>query len=207
VFDVQRRKCGNPARAVYDAGLPAELAYSFDYAAYEEYTAFVVLLRHGVDFKVFGTLTQEIVVVVDEIYLHTRGLQSRYLDDEWVVVVVNNYVDSRKADYLVELVAAFINASVARHECSDFQPLFMHWGTIWPSVDITSDLRYGVISWEIYSTFFKLIKMRILILSAKLRIYFRIQTIKSGRNVFFIFFCVKSTELYYLCTINNVMAF
>ena len=50
----------------------------------------------------------------------------RDLDDELVVVVVDNEVHTRQADHFVELVPAFVDAAVTRHERAYFIPTLLH---------------------------------------------------------------------------------
>ena len=105
---------------------PAQFLDRLQHAAGEKDGPFVVV---G-EFRTFAVgqhgLAREIVVVVDEIDLHARRGDRGDLDDELVVVVVDDEVHARKTYYLVELVPAFVDTAVARHEGTDFVPTLLH---------------------------------------------------------------------------------
>lgn len=90
-FDVDRGERGHPTVTVDDVGRPPQLLDGLQYASYEEYrTVFIV-----VEFSVFVGYCEfplEEIVVVDEIYLHPRGLNGRHFDDQRVVRVINDDV-------------------------------------------------------------------------------------------------------------------
>lgn len=60
---------------MYDVSSPAELADGLDSAADEEYCTFVVNVGPVDCFVLGGVMTIEEVVVVDEVYLQTSGLE------------------------------------------------------------------------------------------------------------------------------------
>ena len=66
----------------------------------------------------------EVVIVVNEIYLHARGLQGRHFDDELMVGIVDDDIHAGEADYFVELVAPFVDISVFGHERAHFVAFF-----------------------------------------------------------------------------------
>lgn len=76
----------------------------------------------------------EVVIVVDEIDLHSGGLDGCHFDDERVVCFIDNDVHSRKSDDLVQLVSSFVDHSPAGHESSDFLPAFLEHGGKFASV-------------------------------------------------------------------------
>ena len=94
--------------AVYDFRAPTQFLYCLKNAACKEDGALVVVAV-VVAIGVAGHLTiVEIVVVVNEIDLHSGRLQRCHLDDERVVCVIDDKVHARQAYYLVQLVASLV---------------------------------------------------------------------------------------------------
>ena len=71
-------------------------------------------------------LSLEEVFIVDEIYLHAGCLNGRYLNDQRVIGIINDEIHTRKPDYFVQLVAAFINATELGHESPNFTTAFLY---------------------------------------------------------------------------------
>ena len=75
---------------MHESGVPAQFLHSLHHTAYEEHRALVVVLGREAYFKVGGCLcAQEVVFVVDEVYLHACGQECGNLDYEWMVGIVN----------------------------------------------------------------------------------------------------------------------
>ncbi len=111
------------------AGIPAEFADGLNDAPGEENGAFVVF--GGVVFYfelgIYGCgRVVEVVVVVNKVDLHSRRLQSGYLDDKRMVGVVDDYVHAGETDYFVELVSALVDTAVFRHESTHLDTSFLH---------------------------------------------------------------------------------
>ena len=70
-LDVQRHDAGKPAVAVNDVRLPSEFFDGFKYAAAKEHSAFVVVWVVGAVFFLQTCFAFEVVVVVDEVDLHS----------------------------------------------------------------------------------------------------------------------------------------
>ena len=105
---------------------PTELLHSFESATHEEDAALIVVRWRSHGFKLLGDILGEVVLIVDKIHLHTNRLQSGYLDNKWVVGIVDSDVHTRKANHFVELIAAFVNETVFRHESAHLQTALLH---------------------------------------------------------------------------------
>mgnify|MGYP003489659318 CR=1 FL=1 len=68
----------------------------------------------------------EVVIVVDEVNLHACGLYACHLDDERMVRIVDDDVQSRETDDLMQLVTAFVNVSPTGHKGTDFKSVFLY---------------------------------------------------------------------------------
>ena len=80
--------------AVNDVGSPAQFLYRFEYAACIEDCAFGVVCILITVFIVKHLPLVEVVVVVDEVYLHACGLNACHFDDERMVRIVDDDVQS-----------------------------------------------------------------------------------------------------------------
>ena len=79
----------------------------------------------------------EIVLIVDEIDLHSCCRNRRDLDHERSVDIVDDYVHSGKSDDFVELILALVDTAVSRHEGSDLLFPFLN-----SLRKVSSDLGY-----------------------------------------------------------------
>ena len=68
----------------------------------------------------------EIVIVVNEIYLHACGLQGGNLYNKRMVSIINDYIHSTEADNFVELIAPLVNTTVFRHKGAHFITFFLN---------------------------------------------------------------------------------
>lgn len=109
-----------------DVGSPAQFLDRFEYAARIEDGAFGVVGVFDAVFVVQHHAFVEVVVIVDKIHLHARGLYAGHLDDQWVVRVVDDDVQSRESDDFVQLVAAFVDISPPWHKSTDFVAFFLY---------------------------------------------------------------------------------
>ncbi len=76
-------------------GIPTQFLYGFDHASYVEHDALVVVLGSQPYFKVLGRLSaQEVILVVDEVDLHSGRLKRGDFYDEGMVGIVDDYVHS-----------------------------------------------------------------------------------------------------------------
>ena len=108
-----------------DVGGPAEFLYRFQHALCEENGALVIVAEKAAfGIGIYGS-SPEIVFVVNEIYLYAGCRNGCDLNYQRAVHVSDNYVDAGKADDLVELVLALIDAAVLGHEGADFLLAFL----------------------------------------------------------------------------------
>ena len=105
---------------MYDVRSPPELLDRLEDAPGEEHGPFGIVLEEDSVVIPVNLLSLEIVLVVNEIHLHSCGRDGSDLDHERSVHVVDDNVHSRKPYDLVELVLPFVYASVAGHERPDF---------------------------------------------------------------------------------------
>ena len=126
MLQIEGSESCNPTCTMYYRRLPAEFADSLNHTSDKEYCAFVVDfgLFHG--FNLAGRVTQEVVIVIDEIYLKPGGLQGGHLNYKWMVGVVDYDVHTRQTDDFMELVAAFVDSTVTWHECAHFGAAFLY---------------------------------------------------------------------------------
>ena len=102
-----------------DVGGPAEFLYRFQHALCEENGALVIVAEKAAfGIGIYGS-SPEIVFVVNEIYLYAGCRNGCDLNYQRAVHVSDNYVDAGKADDLVELVLALIDAAETGHEGAD----------------------------------------------------------------------------------------
>ena len=99
-----------------DIRCPAKLLHCFENASCEEDRSFAIVLEEFAVVVAVNALAMEIVLVVDEIYLHSRCRYRCDLDHERSVHFVDHDVHAGKSDHLVELILSFVDASVAWHE-------------------------------------------------------------------------------------------
>ena len=78
--------------AVDDVWCPLEFLYCLEYSAGIEDGSFAVVFVFFAFFVGYDASLVEVVIVVDEVYLHACRGQRCYLDDEWVVGVIDDEV-------------------------------------------------------------------------------------------------------------------
>ena len=105
-----------PSLAMDYIRCPSELLDSLKYSSCEEDGPLAVVCKELSVFVAVDALAVEVILVVDEIYLHPCGRDGRDLDYQRTVDIVYDYVHSGEADNLMKLVLPFVDASVARHE-------------------------------------------------------------------------------------------
>ena len=104
-------------------------------ASDEEDTAIRIVTRRSLRGRAEEALASEEIRIIDEVDLYACGGDRGDLDDERVVVVVDDNVDTRQTDHLVKLVAPLIDQAVAWHEDTYVisRILYMLW-------EVTSDM-------------------------------------------------------------------
>ena len=116
----QRHEGGNPAVAMDDVGVPAELPDGLDDALRVENRAGVVVgIEVAIRVVILG-LSFEEVLTIDEINLHSDVLQGGHFDDQRVVGVLDDDVLPGEPDDLVQHVLVVVHTAEFRHERADF---------------------------------------------------------------------------------------
>ena len=97
-------------------GTPAQFLHRLEHTARVENGALhvvriflIILIKHHL------TLV-EVVIVVNEIHLHTGRLNRSHLDNQWMVRIINDNIHTRQTNHLVQLVAALVDISPAGHK-------------------------------------------------------------------------------------------
>ena len=105
---------------------PTQFLYRFKHTAGVENSAFNIV-------NIFFTLFinkhcafVEIVIIVNEIYLHASSLNACHLDDEWVVCIINNNIHSRQTNNFVQLIASLVNDTPSWHKCANLVAIFLN---------------------------------------------------------------------------------
>ena len=119
---------------------PSEFLYCLKHAASEEYSSLSVILEEFPIFIAVHALAVEVVLVVDEIHLHSCSRNGSYLDYKWPVYVIDDDVHTRKSYDLMQLVLPFVNASIARHEGSYLLLPFLN--ALWKVSSNVRDVRF-----------------------------------------------------------------
>jgi hypothetical protein len=107
-------------------GHPAEFADGLDDAAGVELAALDVVgkfLTVGVGVE---EAAREVVVVVNEVDLHTCCLNGSHLDDERMVRVIDDQIHARETDDLMQLVATFVDHTESGHEGTNLVTGFLY---------------------------------------------------------------------------------
>ena len=126
---------------MYYLGTPAQFLYGLKDTACKENGALVVVaVVIAVGIACHETVV-EIVVVVNEVYLHAGCLQRCHLDDQRVVSVVNDEVHARQTDNFVQLVTSFIY--VAPFGCEDSDLLAKVLCCLWQVEAYACHRRFG----------------------------------------------------------------
>ena len=116
----ERHQGGNPAVAVDDVGIPAQLPDGLDDTfGIEDRPRVVVGVERPFGIVVLGFPFEE-VLAVDEVNLHADILKGGDLDDQRVVSVLNDDVLTGKPDDLVQHVLVVVHAAEFRHERANF---------------------------------------------------------------------------------------
>ncbi|OAV67734.1 hypothetical protein Barb6XT_01346 [Bacteroidales bacterium Barb6XT] len=109
-----------------DVRYPAQFFDGFQYTSHKEDAAFIivnvllpVLARHNVS-------AVEEVFIVDEVNLHTGGLDGSHLNNKRMVGVVHNEVHAGEPDHFVQLVAPLVDDSILGHKRPDFPAVFQN---------------------------------------------------------------------------------
>ena len=111
---------------VNDIRTPAKFFHCFQYTAcIENGTAIVIIIFYTIFIRCLHTIL-EIIIVIDEIYLHACGLDRSNFYNQGVVSIVDNQVHTREADHFVQLISALIDISPFRHKGSDFTAFFLY---------------------------------------------------------------------------------
>ena len=112
--------------AVDDVGTPTQFLHRFQYAAgIEDGTGIIVFILFTI-FVCYLQAVLKVVIVVDEVYLHTCRLDRGNLDDERVIGIVNDEVHAGESYHLMQLVSAFVDISPFGHKRSDFSAFFLN---------------------------------------------------------------------------------
>ena len=135
-FEIQRNQVADPTLTMDDIGRPTQFLDRLQHAAGKENRTLGVV---GEGFSLgIGqrSLAVEVVLVGDEIHLHTGGGQRRYLDNQGPVHIADDEVHTRQADDFVQLMLALVDTSEAGHKRADFFLKFLY-----PLRQVSSDMR------------------------------------------------------------------
>lgn len=120
LLTVEGNQRSHPAVAMDDIRRPAQFAHRLQNSAGEEDGALVVVRDQFVLGIKPSHFLLEVVLVVDEVYLHPCRRDGGDLDDQGVISVVDVEVHAAKTDDLMKLVTALVDDAKARHEYADF---------------------------------------------------------------------------------------
>ena len=125
LLQIEHPQSGEGTVAVDDVGYPAQLLDGFEGTTDEEDRALIVVVA---DLGVYieDGLTLEEVIVVDEVHLQASRREGSDLDDQRMIIIVDDHIDSREADDFMQLVAALVDDAEARHEDTDLIPQFLY---------------------------------------------------------------------------------
>ena len=105
---------------------PSELLDCLEDTPCEEYGSFAVVLEEFSVFVKIYLFSVEIVLVINEVHLHSGSRNGCNLDYKRSVHIIDDDVHSRETDDLMKLVLSFVDAAIARHEGSDFLLSFLN---------------------------------------------------------------------------------
>ena len=111
---------------VNDVWYPTELFHCFQYTTNVEDRTVIVILVFVSIIIVDSMLSLEEIFIVNEVYLHAGCLNGCYLYDQRVIGIINDEIHTRKPDYFVQLVAAFVNATELGHESPNFTTALLY---------------------------------------------------------------------------------
>ena len=109
-----------------DVRSPSELLYGLKYTACEEDSSFAVILEEVSVVVAIYAFSVEIVLIINEIHLHSGCRYRRNLDYERSVHVVDDDIHAGEADDLMKLILSFVDAAIARHERTDLLLPFLN---------------------------------------------------------------------------------
>ena len=105
---------------------PAKFLHCFQYTTcIEDSTTVVVIVFYTIFVRCLQTIL-EIVIVVDEIYLHACGLNRSNFYNKGVISIIDDQVHTGEANYFMQLISALVNVSPFRHKCPDFTAFFLY---------------------------------------------------------------------------------
>src|SRR4030043_428784 len=123
---VNRNKSRHPAMAMYNIRCPPQLFNRLDNTPGEEERTFIVVFKFISGSIGNNMLSLEIIIIIDEINLHSGTLDRSNLYNKRMISVVNNQVHPGKPYYLMKLIPPLINTSVPGHKSTDLLPLFLN---------------------------------------------------------------------------------
>ena len=107
-------------------GTPAKFLHGFQYTTrIEDSAAVVVVILYAVFVHSLHPIL-EIIIIIDEIYLHTCGLNRSNFYNKGVISIVDDQVHTGEANHFVQLVPALVNVSPFGHKSSDFTAFFLY---------------------------------------------------------------------------------
>ena len=109
-----------------DVRSPSELLDCLKHTAGKEYGPFPIVLEELAVLVAIYALAMEIVLIVNEIDLHSCSGYGGNLDYKRPVYIVDDDVHTGESDDLVQLVFPFVNAPIAWHEGPDFLLPFLN---------------------------------------------------------------------------------
>ena len=111
---------GNPAVAVYYIRSPAQFLHSLEHPASIENRSLSVVLEESALIVGIQLLASEIILVVDKVHLKPCRGDGCHFDYKGTVHIIYYEIHSREPYHFVQLVFAFIDAPIARHERAYF---------------------------------------------------------------------------------------
>ena len=108
--------------------LPTEFFNGLHRSTGKEYKPLVVFLRSKTYFYILLGMTLKEIIIVDEINLHARRLQSSHFQNQRMVVVVDGDIGAGHPYYLMELIPPLVDAPVFGHESTSFKAEFLDFG-------------------------------------------------------------------------------
>ena len=132
---------GHPSVTMHDVRLPAEFLHRLQYSFTEEQAPFIIVLMEVPLLVSEDGLPLEEFLIVDEVDLHPDLRNGGYLDDQWVVIIIDDQIHPGQADDFMKLVPSLVDTSKPWHEHPDLVFLFMHILRKMPSLDADFILR------------------------------------------------------------------
>ena len=113
---VNWQRSRHPAHYVNYVRLPAELFNRLDDGFAEKQRARTIVVVKGALGVFPGALALEVLLVINEVDLNLGSRNGCNFNDQRLVVVVNDHVDSAQTNDFVKLVAAFVDNTESGHE-------------------------------------------------------------------------------------------